>query len=214
MKKGDIVRVNYTGRIKESGELFDTTREEVAEEENAKNPKINYGEVPLILGAEKIVEGLDEVLLKMEVGEEREVEIPPEKGFGSRDPDLIKTVPEKEFEEEEITPVPGLTVGVDGRRGRILSVNSGRVKVDLNHPLSGRNLKYKIKVESKVEGENEKIKSIGEFYLGKKPEIERKGEKVKVFLEKDLPETIKEEIKSDIKEYVKNISEVEFMKKD
>ncbi|MFB6088779.1 MAG: peptidylprolyl isomerase, partial [Candidatus Aenigmatarchaeota archaeon] len=166
MKNGDIIRINYTGKIKESGEIFDTTDGKIAEEEGIKNPRINYGSVPVILGTEGLVKGLVDALMNMKVGEEKTIEIEPEKAFGDRKSELITTISEKKLKDQDITPAPGMTLNMGGREAKILSVNSGRVRIDMNHPLAGKVLIYDAKIEEKVEGKKDKIKEISEFYMG------------------------------------------------
>lgn len=202
MEKGNVVRINYVGRIEGSGELFDTTRREVAEEENATNPNISYGPVPVIVGAEMVVEGVDEELVDMEVGDEKEITVPPEKAFGKREGDLIKTFSEKRFKDEGMTPSPGMRINMDGKMGRILSVNSGRVRVDLNHPLAGRTLKYEVTVEEEIEGEEDKVKAVAEFYLGEPPEIEMKDSEATIEVPEEMSEAVLEKMKDNIEEFI------------
>lgn len=202
MQEGNIVRINYIGRIQSSGELFDTTQREVAEEEEAVNPNASYGPVPVIVGAEMVVEGLEEALRDMEVGEEKEVRVPPEKAFGMREGDLIKTFSEKKFEDKDTNPYPGMRVSIDGKMGQILSVNSGRVRVDLNHPLAGRTLKYDLEVMEEIEGKRDKVKGVGEFYLGDEPDVELEDDKVKIEVKEGVNESIREELKDKIKEFL------------
>lgn len=212
MKKGDIIRISYTGKIKQSGKVFDTTSEKVAEEENIKNPNVVYGSVPVILGSEGLIEGLNEALLDMDIDEKRKVEIAPEKGFGKRKSELIDTLSEKEFKEQDITPRPGMTLNLGGRKARILSVNSGRVRIDMNHPLAGKEIIYEIKIENKVEGRKNKIQAVAEFYLGKAPEVELEEGKGIIQFEKEIPENIQEEIEEKVKKYIDEV-EIEFTTK-
>lgn len=202
MDRGDVVRISYVGRLKSSKELFDTTRREIAEEEDAVNPQASYGPVPLIVGAEMVVEGLDETLGEMEVGEEREVTVPPDKAFGEREGDLIKTFSEKKFKDQDMNPAPGMRVNLDGRMGRILSVNSGRVRVDLNHPLAGKTLDYEVEVEGKVDGREDKVEAVGEFYLGEAPDVELEDGKVTIEIPEEVNEPIREELKDKIEEFL------------
>lgn len=147
MNKGDFIRINYSGKVKETGQEFDKAED-----------------VPVVVGEGFVISGIDEVLQKMEVGERRNVEIPPEKGFGKRNLDLIKLIPLSEFKKHNTTPYPGMIINADNMRGRILSVSSGRVKVDFNHPLAGKNLVYDLEIKSKIDDSAEKIKALVEFY--------------------------------------------------
>jgi len=83
----------------------------------------------------------------MKKGEKRAVEIPPEKGYGKKDPNLIKLVPLRAFKKEGVRPVPGMPVELDGRIARIQTVSGGRVRVDFNHELAGKTLVYNVKIE-------------------------------------------------------------------
>lgn len=205
MKEGDVVEIEYIGRIKESGELFDTTKKEVAEEENAVNERAKYEPIRIVVGAEMVVEGLDEAMKDMEVGDRREVEVPPEKAFGPREGDLIRTFSEGKFKDEDMAPYPGMRVSIDGKMGRVLSVNSGRVRVDLNHPLAGRTLDYEIEIKDVVEDAEEKVAAIAGHYLGEDPKVDIKEDTAIV----EVPGELREEIREEIEEKVMQYTEVE-----
>jgi FKBP-type peptidyl-prolyl cis-trans isomerase SlyD len=165
MQKGDFVYISYVGRIKESGEIFDVTSEEIAKKEGVYNPQIKYGDVPVIVGAGFIIQGLDEALEKMNVGEKKIVEIEPNKAFGERREDLIKLIPEVEFKKRNIDVKVGDFVSVNGVTGRVLSINSGRVKVDFNHPLAGKTLIYEVEIKKQITDIKEKIYAILKYFL-------------------------------------------------
>ncbi|RLF75199.1 peptidylprolyl isomerase, partial [Thermococci archaeon] len=130
--KKDVIKLHYTGKIKETGEIFDTTYEDVAKEAGIYNEKGIYGPVPIAVGAGHVIKGLDEALEGLEVGKKYTLEIPPEKAFGKRDPKLIKTFTIGQFRRQGIYPFPGLDVEIEtdsGKKlkGRVMSVSSGRV---------------------------------------------------------------------------------------
>ncbi len=158
VEKGKLVKVSYDGYVDDK--LFDTTNEEKAKEAGIYNPKIVYGPVAIFAGEGQILPGLDEVILEMNVGEEREVILPPEKAFGKRDPSKIKIIPLSEFKKRGLTPFKGMVITVDGLTGRVVSINSGRVLVDFNHELAGKEVKYRIKIEEIIENKEDIIKEI------------------------------------------------------
>jgi FKBP-type peptidyl-prolyl cis-trans isomerase SlyD len=164
MQKGDFVYISYVGRIKESGEIFDVTSEEIARKEGVYNPEIKYGDVPIIIGAGFVIPGLDEALEKMNVGEKKIVEIEPKKAFGERREDFIKLIPEAEFKRQNINVKVGDFVNVNGITGRVLSINAGRVRVDFNHPLAGKALVYEVEIKKQVTDTKEKIYAILKFF--------------------------------------------------
>jgi len=209
MEKNDFVRIEYIGRIKETGELFDTTSEEVAKKEGAFNPNVKYGPAPVIVGRNKIIKGVDDALLNMKVGDKKTIEIEPERGFGKRKPELIKLVPVSEFKKQNINPVPGMPITMNNIRGRILSVNSGRVKMDFNHPLAGKNLIYEIEVKEKIDDKKGKVKAICDYYKCDVSSVEFKENYVEIFLKKDVEKNKKQLITNDVSEYL-NANKVVF----
>lgn len=165
LKQGDFVKINYTGKIKESGKVFDTTSESVAKESGIYDAKVQFKAVPIVIGARHVILGLDEALVGMEVGEKKVVEIPPEKAYGMRDPKLVKVVPLKDFKAQKMTPYPGMRIEADGRVGKVQSVGAGRVLVDFNYELAGRALEYEVNVEEKINKLEEKIRLLLELHF-------------------------------------------------
>jgi FKBP-type peptidyl-prolyl cis-trans isomerase 2 len=146
---GDIVLVDFDAWIKDSNELYDTTNEAVAKEHNLFNEKMVYGPQPLIVGKGRLFPGLDESMLKAEIGKEYEIILTPDKAAGPRDPKLVELHPMREFLKQEIEPRVGLEVTVKNKPAIITAVTAGRVRVDFNNKLAGRTLKYKYKITEK-----------------------------------------------------------------
>ncbi len=149
IKAGDIVLADFDAWIQEPNELFDTTSEAMAKEHGIFNEKMQYGPQPLIVGKGRLFQGLDESLLKAELGKEYEVVIPPEKAAGPRDPKLVELHPVREFLKQDIEPRVGLEVTVKNKPAYITAVTAGRVRVDFNNRLAGRTVRYKYKVIEK-----------------------------------------------------------------
>lgn len=208
MQPGDFVRIDYVGRL-ESGEVFDLTREEAAKAEKIFNPSIRYKPVPVVIGAGFLIPGLDKALLGMSVGERKSVQIAPDEGFGQRDPKLVRIVPRKAFGDKE--PKPGLIVDFSGLKGRVQSISAGRVMVDFNNPLAGKALNYEIEVNEKIEGMENKVKAILEFFgIGKARVVA--GETVEIETP-PLPVEMKERISSLVMKHIteKKIDSVRFV---
>ncbi len=166
ISKGDIVRVDFDGYVADGGELFDTTNAETAREKDVFNEKVQYGPIPVLVGGGRIFPGLDEALEGAEVGKKSEVEIPPEKAAGQRDPKLVEMIPIREFQKQDVQPRVGMEVNVKTKVGIITAVTAGRVRVDFNRRLAGKTLKYDFTVISKVEGSEDKVKAIVEMDYG------------------------------------------------
>jgi len=184
VEAGDIVMVEYDAWVEDSKELFDTTNEAVAKDNDVFNEKMVYGPQPLIVGKGRLFPGLDEHMVKAEVGKEYEVLIPPEKAAGVRDPKLVELHPVREFLKQEIEPRVGLEVTVKNRPGYITAVTAGRVRVDFNNKLAGRTLKYKYKVVSKPTKPKELAELILKMSYGTSEgfDIEHHGKDFKVKL--------------------------------
>lgn len=165
LENGDFVRINYTGKIKDSGEVFDTTIEKVAKESNIYEDKLTFKAAPMVIGAGHAIKGLDESLQGMEVGEKKVFDLPPEKAYGPRDPKLVKVIPLKEFKKQGLRPFPGMMFEAEGRTGKVQSVGSGRVRIDFNYGLAGKTLGYEVTVEEKINKTEEKIRLLLEYHL-------------------------------------------------
>ena len=204
--KGDIVYIDYIGRIKETNQIFDLTKEDVAKKEGVFNPKVKYKPVPVIIGEGLVIRGLDEELEKMKVGEKKIVEIPPEKGFGNRSENLIKLIPRSAFKESNIEPEVGRVITVNGLNGRIISVDGGRIKVDFNHPLAGKTLVYEVEIVKKAESNKDKIIAIVSYFIDFEEgdvEIKEENENVEIILKKEIPKLTRKKIAEFIMKYVK-----------
>jgi len=216
MNSGDFVYVDYIGRVKESGEIFDLTKEDVAKKENVYNKEFKYGPVPMIVDADFILPGLNEALKEMKVGEKKTVEIKSEKAFGERNLELIKLIPEARFKEQDIEARPGNFVTVNRLRGKIVSVDGGRVKVDFNHPLAGKTLEYELEVVSQIAEQTEKVKAVVYYFTGiGKEDLEAKITEAvaEVEFKKQLNITrdAKDTIAKTIIKWIKPIEKVKFV---
>lgn len=164
--KGDIVLMDFDGWIADSDELFDTTNAQTAQDNNVFNEKVEYKPLPILVGGGRIFEGLDEAIESAEIGKETEVVIPAEKAAGQRDPKLVEMISMREFLKQDIEPHVGMEINIRNRPGIITAVTPGRVRVDFNRPLAGKELKYKFTVVSKVEGDEEKVKAVLDMDYG------------------------------------------------
>ncbi len=209
MKRGDFVEIDFVGRIASTGEIFDLTDEEVAKSSGIYEPKRKYKPVLVIIGAGMVIPGVEKELMKMKPGEEREFTVKPEDAFGLRRIDLIKVISLSNFLKNNIKPVPGDVVEIDGRRARVQSVSGGRVRVDFNHPLAGKELKYKLRIVREIKTPEEKVKALMDYYKIK-CETKLEGDKVIIKPEKPLHKIMSDVVKNTIKKWIKEIKSVEF----
>jgi len=159
-KKGDFLLIDYVARVSETGEVFDTTIEEVAREEGIYKEGVLYEPMLVVAGEGWVLKALDESLLNLELGKKEKIEIPPEKGFGERDPNKIRLYPLRKLRAQGITPRIGMQMQVDGRLATVRTIGSGRVLLDFNPPLAGKTLIYEVTVQKKLQTVREKIAAL------------------------------------------------------
>ncbi|WP_423792071.1 FKBP-type peptidyl-prolyl cis-trans isomerase [Methanocaldococcus indicus] len=147
INKGDKVKVDYVLEV--DGKVIDTSIEEVAKEHNIYNEEREYQPIEFVVGSNQLIEGFEEAVIGMEVGEEKEVVIPPEKGYGYRDENLIQEIPKEMFEGADFEPEEGMLILANGMPAKIIKVTDDTVVLDFNHELAGKELKFKIKVVDK-----------------------------------------------------------------
>ena len=169
VKPGDFLLVNFTLKVKESGETVDTTYDAVAKDARIHHEDSKYGPRFIILGEGWLPKGLEDSLVGVDVGKPTTVELPPEKGYGTRDPSKIRLVPLRRFRDKEM-PVPGGRIELDGRTAVVRAVGAGRVQLDYNHPLAGRTLIYDVSIEKVLEDDNEKVLNVISIRI---PEIDK-----------------------------------------
>ena len=211
IKKYDFVEIEYTGRIKEGNIVFDTTEEKVAKENDLHNKNADYSPLVICVGENMLLKALEEHMIGKETGEEYKFEINAENAFGKKDAKLIQLIPISKFRQQNIQPVPGLQLNIDDIFGVVKTASGGRVLVDFNHPLAGKDLVYNVKINRVVEDKKEKTASLLKAHLGiKEAEIEVKNDSINITLKKQIPNTVQEEFKKMVFRTIPEIKSVVF----
>ena len=215
IKKNEFVEVEYTGKIKETDDVFDTTDEAVAKKSSIYSERMMYGPVVVCVGEKQLLAALDRQLEGKETGKSYQIELKPEEAFGKKDAKLLKMIPSRIFREQGIVPIPGLQVSIDGTLGTIRTVAGGRIIVDFNHPLSGKGIAYDVKLKRLVTDDREKVKEYVRLQLSAKDvdvEIDDNTAKIKIKgLNEELPEAIKEQFSKKISELIHSVKKAEFI---
>jgi FKBP-type peptidyl-prolyl cis-trans isomerase 2 len=197
------------GRVKLTGEVFDLTEEALARKEGIHNPKQSYGPVLVILGSGMAVPGVEKNLLQMKPGEEREFDVGQEEGFGRRNPGLIKIISYQRFISQKINPVPGIFVNIDGRHARIQSVSGGRVRVDFNSPLAGKDLRYRVRLVRRLTSPQEKAQAMIDHY-GLKATATLKQGNLDIRTEAKLHDTVKGLLDRQLTKWIREIKKITY----
>lgn len=110
------------------------------------------GDEPIrfIQGQGQIIPGLEQALYGMELGESKNVVVPPKDGYGEEDPSAYTDIPRGEF-PSEIPLEPGVELELKDKSGDILeasidSISEDNVRLNFNHPLAGKILNFSVKV--------------------------------------------------------------------
>lgn len=167
VKEGDFIKISYTGRS--FGMVFDTTREEDARESGTFDENKRYEPVIICAGKQQILLGLDEAIIGKEPGFEDTVEISPDKAFGEREQELMRSYEKKVFKEK---PAEGTRVTIPNvGEGTVVKIIGNRILVDFNHPLAGQTLSYSFRIEGFVEDPGEQVKGLISIFSGIDAEV-------------------------------------------
>jgi len=136
IKNGDKVKVEYTGTL-DNGNVFDSS------EKHGKPLEFE-------IGAGMIIPGFEKAVIGMKKGEEKEIKLKPEQAYGEHNPQLIKKIPRDQLPKEQ-EPKQGMILMLNLPSGqqvpaRIAQVTDQEITIDLNHPLAGKTLNFKIKI--------------------------------------------------------------------
>jgi len=211
VKKHHFVEIEYTGSTKGDGAVFDTTEEEVAKENGIYDKNMEYSPSIICLGENKLLKALEDQIIGKETEKDYIFEISPEQGFGERDPKLVQLIPMSKFRHQNIHPIPGLQLNIDGVFGVVKSVSGGRCLVDFNHPLAGKELVYRVNIKRVVDDTKEKLDSLLNAHLHtKSAQTELKEDSVSITLKQGLPAKSQEELKSIVARTIPDIKNIYF----
>ena len=189
--KGSLILVDYTAKVKDTEEIFDTTIEEEAKKHSIYEPNVKYQ--PKLVSIDEVsypvLKGLDEALAKTSTGDKLTVEVTPDKGFGERDSGKVRMIPIRKLGEDAEKVSVGDTIEIDNKRGIVRFIGSGRVQIDYNHKYAGKTILYDVNVVKALDSPKEKIEGILQNRLpmeNTKINFELKDNQVDI----DIPEDI------------------------
>ena len=194
LQKKDFIELEFTGRIKDTGDIFDSNIKEELDKlhvsQGRKDDQVHETK-PLVycLGEGMFLEGVDNFLIGKEIGK-YVIGLSSEKAFGKRRRELVKMIPIKIFFQHKINPVQGALLNFDGKMGKVLSVSGGRVLVDFNHPLAGKDVIYEVNVKKIIQDIDEKIKAFNSFIFKQDFKFSVASDNKKVIYE--IPESDKQ----------------------
>ena len=134
-KKGDRVRVHYTGKL-DDGTVFDSS--------------VDREPLEFVLGEGEVITGFENAVLGLKVGEKTTVTIGPEDAYGHRMEELILDVERERFPEDYV-PEEGQQIQISQEGGHdvlatVVKFDENIITLDANHPLAGENLTFEVEL--------------------------------------------------------------------
>lgn len=134
-KKGDRVKVHYTGKLQD-GTVFDSS--------------VDREPLEFTLGDGNMIKGFDSAVQGLQKGDKVTAEIPSAEAYGEKKEDMFVEVPKTEV-PENIKPVVGQQLQVQQANGQampvvVAEVTEEKIVLDANHPLAGKDLTFEIEL--------------------------------------------------------------------
>ena len=133
VKKGDRIKVGYEGTLAD-GMVFDSSED--------------GGPLEFVVGAGEVIQGFEDAVIGMEVGEESNVTLDPNDAYGEPAEELMVTIPKEQFPDDLETDTMVLIEDDAGKKfpARIVAIDEETITFDLNHPLAGKKLTFSIRI--------------------------------------------------------------------
>jgi FKBP-type peptidyl-prolyl cis-trans isomerase 2 len=157
VEEGSLIYVDYIGRTKNDGKVFDLTIEEVAKNEGLYRDDDRYEPILVSVGSNWLLEAIEEELIGMKVDQTKTIDIPPERGAGKRDPSLIKMIAKAKLEKQGARIAIGEKITFGREQGVITQILGRTARVDFNPPMAGKTLTFDVTVKGIVSAPDEKV---------------------------------------------------------
>ena len=220
-EKGSLILVDYTAKVKDSEEIFDTTIEEDAKKHSIHESNVKYQPKLVSVGevSYPVLKGLDEALAKTNVSDKLTVEVTPDKGFGERDSKKVRMIPIRKLGEDAEKVTVGDSIEIDGKRGIIRYIGSGRVQIDYNHRFAGKTILFDVNVIKSLDSPNHKVDGILKNRLpveDTKIEFDLKDNEVNIMIPEEILradglQIMKHFIQMDVFKFVSTLNKVSFV---
>ena len=216
--KGSLLLVDYTAKVKDTGEVFETTSEEEAKKHSLHEHNVKYQPKLVSVGESWIIKGVDEALEKTSVGDKKTIEVTPAKGFGERDTGKVRKIPLRKLGEDAEKVSIGDRIEVDGKNGIVRFIGAGRVQIDYNHRFAGKTIIYAINVLKELKSDAEKTTGILKRWLPVKDDkilFKKTGNVLDItipeemFRADNLP-AIKHLVQTDLFKFVQTLEKINF----
>ena len=175
LQEGDFIRLAYTARTVEGGQLVDTTDPDVAEEEDVGDQGTFEPRV-IVLGSGHLFDSVEQAVVGKEEGDSGSVTIAAAEAFGEYDESQVETVAANKIDEDD--RYPGARIQVDGQQGTLETIIGGRARVDFNHPLAGEGIEYDFEIVGVVDDQLERAEGLLNMFLDMDLEMRTEDDEV------------------------------------
>ena len=145
--EGDEVMVDYVGWTTDDRVVFDASIEEEARKSGLP-PRDRYEPLAVKVGTGQVIQGFDRGLVGMAKDETKKIIIPPEEGYGPKDPGLFRPIPVDSLRAQGFEPEEGGQLITAGGAFPILNISDGMAWVDMNHMLAGREIAFRVTIRT------------------------------------------------------------------
>lgn len=217
--KGSLILIDYTAKVKDTNEVFETTIENEAKNHSIHDTNIKYQPKLISVGESWVLKGLDEALANTKVGDKLTVEVTPDKGFGERDSGKVRMIPLRKLGEDAEKVSVGDTIDIDNKRAIVRFIGSGRVQVDYNHRYAGKTILYDVNVLKSLESDEDKIHGILKRHIpieDSKLVFKKTGTSLDITVPEELfradgIQVMKHFIQLDIFKFIPNLQKINFI---
>lgn len=102
------------------------------------------------VGDKNLLDGFEKVLYGMSAGDKNQFTLPPEDGFGQRNPNNVQEIPRQSFALDTELKAGLMVSFADANNnelpGLVVEFTDSTVTIDFNHPLAGRHLVFSVEI--------------------------------------------------------------------
>ena len=190
MEEGDIIHVDYDLYNGETGDLIETTKEATAKEHEVHEENRTYTPMVCVVGSGSLIPGFEAALLDAKPNKDVELELAPVDAYGEKDSEQIETISIDKLIRAVQDPNAlyiGAPVTINGRQGQLSYLAAGRARIDYNHPMAGKTLKYVFTVVKELKGKDDKVLGLLESNTGHTGfEVSFKGDDLSITLPQSM----------------------------
>lgn len=175
-----MVRFDYV--LSFDGDVREASTEEAAKKHGVHQDGRSYAPLTFVVGGRQIIPGLEAEVVEHKAGDSFSCTIPAADAYGERDPKKVQTIPMAQFKKQGVTPQVGQVINWNQQRVVVTHVGGGRVRVDGNHELAGKDLDYEVTVTDVVTDDKDKLAAVLDMFFSEAAEHEYDGNEVTLYI--------------------------------